>query len=402
MNYPRRPRERHRLSITGIATKALAAYGAAKLVGWAWTKYRSEDTEDNQNENFELHDDNINLNQPLSAVHQQHNANVRDHQSRRNLMRKRRHQVNKCYLETIVTLETFMNHKLKQIIEKNLDFSTQTKQLKEMKKSKQIIEKSGVIKEKLWDDIKVKSITRMFSTIYAHTLLTLTLTIQIHLLGGRIFRDKLDSRNRNGPSEESCDYDYTHKVVLMNTFEYFFENGVLQLIAELEAFVENETEHWVVLSGDDLGSVTMQDFSSITVKIRSIERKNTFVDFFFPMNQARAVDELQQNIIDEVLDIMESPVFLEAKDECLSLSFETMKVNGWAKLFRDESSPELLVNLVGQLKKVTNTFYEAPSVSNSELEQMIWAENPMKFPNPYIKGMDRLESLKELGDISFN
>lgn len=460
MNYQiqRRPHRRRQLSLTGVVTKAITAYGVYKVGAWAWNKWQSPNKSDEDEDGVEAgyeygHQRHDHVNQ-----HQyQNSATTRKNRiDSRKFMRKRKHQLHRCRLETMSTLDNFMNT-LKSSIESETDFSKQTKKLKQIRKktgnkgkqgdkgekdktqhNEQDLNKENHVidQETLWNEIKIRSMTRLFSSLYAHTIMYLLLTVQIHLLGGRIFREIIDeinkpetmsnmnnndnnsSDNGNGNNENTGGGHHpnttidvsVHKAVLMQTYEYFFEKGIVTLMEKLTILVEKETKKWVTMSVESgLGIVTIDDFMSTIDRIRSIERGNLFVDFIIPSQSQDGKDggegedednELVKDIIDETLDIMESPVFEEATQECLNLSFDTMKEQLQSNIFCGDKNSIPLVNIFGKLKKITNTIYEEPQEFNEE--EQLWGDNAIKFPTIYVKAMDRLNTLKELGDISFN
>mmetsp|Transcript_25813 Transcript_25813/g.38158 ORF Transcript_25813/g.38158 Transcript_25813/m.38158 type:complete len:506 (+) Transcript_25813:84-1601(+) len=485
-------------TLTGIATKALAAYGAYKIGSWAWNQLSSDDTsicrEEEEEEasrpddnsycdgEFEIQDHpsepepSSNLSKP-----QQEKPTIarrRNHHNSRLFMRSRRARLQKCSRETISTIGSFLNS-LKGSIDSLTDISTQAKKLKQLRKtnSNEISDNNDVLsKQELWNEIKVKSIARMISSVYAHSIMTLIMTVQIHLLGGKIFREQFDADsnadtsartesagdNDESQQDETTNISQSHQEVLMQTYEYFFQKGLNLLVHDIEEIVQKELEDWEVLvvkkydNNDDATSTGTNsnrdevsvassgvdalgriDFITFEQGIQSI--RDTFeVKFSEDVESLRSsssqqaptplvrymldfdYSEMTTNdsnivkfIMDETLDIIESPVFDVARKDAMDLSFQVLRDRGYSGLFfagekegeqktaDDFKSREVpLANIITKLKKnSSNTLYSSPDTKTEDE----WADRPMStYPNIYLYHLDRIECLKELGDVSFN
>ena len=450
--------------ITSVATKALAAYGAYKLASWAWSKLSNVNDNDKDNDN----DPSESIGIGVTA-----NPNQRHPSSHsRAVSRKRPSQLQKCSRETLCTLSTFLNT-LKTTLESHTDFSKQTKLLKQMRSGQnQNGNGNGEgddsrshphptrtrTKQELWDEIKTKSITRMIATAYAHSILMLLLTVQIHLLGGRIFREQLKlnvsdehTNTSSGESEAeaaaesgegSQENDETetnrkegainigasHKQVLLQTYEYFFQHGIKSLVKDVQLVVEVNLSDWKVLQGSEddesgksecVGSITLEQFDDGMQRIRTLLDDGLSLENYLrglesesePESVSVSVSEsesdLQQNeevrlILDETLDILESPVFETAKKDVVNATFDVLRKDGYAPLFGPEGTakePQPLASIVTKLKKVVQGFYNSPDGSTEDR----WTERPMSsYPNVYLYHLNRVNSVKELGDVSFN
>ena len=408
MSYTKRRRNgtSQPTSITSIATKALAAYGAYKIASWAWTKLGkdADDEEDfTQNEHASPH------NSPRRQ----------NHHSSKAFMRKRQAQLHKCNRETITTLGTFLNA-MKSSVESLSDYSQHTKILKKMRAGN-VTSESGhgdsdcdvnPSKQELWNEIKTQSVTRMISTVYAHTILTLLLTVQINLLGGRIFREKLDpgdaghSNLAQGGDTEGTGEDSkggTSHQVLMQTYEYFFQHGLKALVDDIRKVVQAETEEWEVVKKEEehsVGSITLQQFDDGIHRIRQALEDISFGQYICQFDDTVENEEVRL-IMDETLDIIESPVFEISLMNVVNVTFDILRDKGYSTLFGDgdATEPQPLVQIVTKLKRISNSFYSSPDESTEDR----WAEKPMSsYPNVYLFHLDRIESVKELGDVSFN
>ena len=462
----RRNRNNRPSSLVSTATKAFAAYGAYKLASFAWKKFIQTGDNDSSSSCNETYSTNQNQDQD-------HNQQYRDHQRQRHtskaIARRRQQQLAKCNRETIATIDTFLN-KFKSSIEALTDYSLQTKSLKQMRAGSGTsgdvgtcsIEEGSVhshshshnhsfSKQELWDDIKTKSITRMISTAYAHSILVLLLTVQIHLLGGKIFRDQLeresernnttrtdasnntnsdthtsdhanDHANEEGVSKglEECQYDGSyHKQVLVKTLEYFFQGGLESLVSDVQKVVKAKVSDWRVMNENDqsVGSITLEDFDGGVESIRRELDNVSFTQYIcaFDMHASTSAcgdgdidDSLQSEevrfILDETLDILDSPVFKCAKKDVLFMTFDILRGRGYGLLFggaqdqAQDAEAQPLVTVVTKLKKVCNSFYASPDETNEDR----WVDRPMSsYPSIYLFHLDRMNSVRELGDVSF-
>lgn len=383
------------------------AYGAYKVASWAWNKWSgsSNEEEDVVNNNEALSHNHSNPFSPSSS------SKRMNHKTRRNFMRKRKRSIHQCYLETMHALDEFMGS-LRQTIEAHTDYSNETKRLKQIRKKSTEI--GGVVdQEALWRVIKIKSITRMLATLYVNTMLYLLLTVQIHVLGGCIFRENQHSQN-SGVNDEIYENNTeldpskkitkdTHAAVLMQTHKFFSEGGIVELLNKIQSVVAKSTEKWITIkqSNHELGEISNSDISVAIKAIRSIETDGTIFDFFTTSQQENQSqnNQFENSLIDETFDITESPVFEEALSDCLQTSFQLLDSQLQSHLFQDKDTIHL-VHVFGKLKKITNMFYETPQSRDDG--QVWWDDEQVTFPNMYIQDMDRLETLKELGDVSFN
>jgi peroxin-3 len=414
MNRQRRNRNKS-TPIVSAATKALAVYGAYKLASFAWNKFFQSDDDVNIGEDGE------------PRYHEQYHTHQR-HTSKA-IMKRRQQQLVKCKRETIATFDTFLNS-FKTVIEAMTDFSKQTKLLKQMR-SENVSDNSDTdaaqgadmaSKQDLWNDIKIRSITRMISTAYGHSILVLLLTVQIHLLGGKIFRDQLEQELKGGAGislgsstststsisneePEECHVEGSHhKEVLVQTLEYFFQHGLTNLVSDVQKVVECQLSDWKVMNENDqsVGSVTLHEFEG---GMESIREKLDTISYTQYICEFDGDDSLQSEevrfILDETLDILESPVFAGAKNEVLFMTFDILRERGYGPLFRatQDNEAQPLVTIVTKLKRICNSFYTSPDETSEDR----WVERPMSsYPSIYLFHFDRMNSVREVGDVSFS
>ena len=130
--------------------------------------------------------------------------------------------------------------------------------------------------------------TRLISTLYAHTILYLVLYVQVHILGGRLFRYQdqdypppsgndlqapvlVEGESTISDPDRTTSSTHTpsHIKVLTETFHHFFNYGVQALVNAVEQVVRAKLEDWTVVSQEGiLGSITLHDFEKGVSTIR--------------------------------------------------------------------------------------------------------------------------------------
>jgi hypothetical protein len=127
-----------------------------------------------------------------------------------------------------------------------------------------------------------------------------------------------------------------------------------------------------------------------TSKRTSRRRPRSLLRFLLPPETIGAEepdDDLSQSILDETWDLMESPVLEDAQEECLNVTFDAMRDQGYSKLFDSEqTTTQPLAKVITQFKQTSNTFYNHQETSSS---------------NDYYSSLEKLPCVLELGDVSF-
>jgi len=121
----------------------------------------------------------------------------------------------------------------------------------------------------IWKKIQTKTMTRMITTVYAHAFLYLVLSVQVRVLGGRLSsrqqqeqqqQEQRRSPQSQSPQDEDQDKELmhesdleSHRMVLTQTFQTFFRDGIPKLIQAVEAIVEVRLQDWNVIVDDEDG-----------------------------------------------------------------------------------------------------------------------------------------------------
>lgn len=377
-----------------------------------------------------------------SAVSAGISAGIRAYEQRNGqsvMMEKERAlRMGRCRLEVSRAMMDFLPT-LKQAVMKETDVSGETEELKKLRsRRKELLEKKNnntedcgveetAIREReriLWNEIKNKSVTRLVTTIYAHTLIFLMLTVQVNLLGGRLLRDehaKEEEDDDGGATEVAANgYHASHQTVLTKTYHYLFAEGIPLLAKSLSGEVQEALKDWDVF---DAESVSLTDVCEWLNRIRdNIEQKeanaSSIVKFVIPpegqsCNEANnnitdTNDELATYILDETYDLLESPTFAQAEYQCLNSTFDQIQSKVLGKLFIQEEQHRLpLVNIVTYMQKsAVLAFHKPPTYYKEEMQSwegvLGMMEEPLpSVPNDFISRLERLESVRELSDVCF-
>lgn len=466
----RQNRGRSLPSITTIVTAASAAYGTYRLASWALKTWRGEDDE----EGVEIQNcDGDGL------LHQADSPpSPRCRSSSSLLVHKRRirqSRIDKCHHETVTALADFLPT-LRRSVEDLTDTSAAIRELKSVRaemrrREAELSHDNGAIRSasqigrekedrererELWEIIKLRSVTRTVATAYGHAILLLTLTVQVHVLGGRLLREEEEAKVPRGvPFGGSDASDSTagttlmegeegtsaqairrsHQAALTRTYSHFFDTGVKSLVETVERASETVMEEWDV-TDESAMNMTGDQFDEVLCNIRSEvegglsngirdcddgarqprssrKKRRCLVRFVIQKDDAvreDVQDELARNILEETWDLLESPTFEAAERDIVDLTFDMMRNGCWGSIFVGvsysgevfqkksckqswESKP--LASVITQLRHVSNSFYGGSATIGLEVP------NPHHV-NIYVPELVRTPSLVELGDVSFD
>lgn len=480
-----RQRQRNGSTLTSslfkVSTTAAALYGTYQLASWAynaWTQSntKSHDDNDDDNEDDSLQKENANNN---------NNDNCNDNGTRLQLQSRlqsrrfpnaheRSRRRTKCRQESLSAMTDFL-FTLQSSIETHTDCSKDTKQLKQLRKRKKQLHNSNSSNHKnddnsvhnnvnvnvnvdcreewhelerqeqtLWDKVKLESMTRLLATMYAHSLLFLVLTVQVHLLGRRLYDDSND-HNRNNQSHAS------HAIVLQKTYTYFFQQGIPNLCQSLRHILATKQEfaqscwdmthvdgitlsqfldgiHTVRFFMEDLVSSSSLTSSKFQYNGNGNKNGNTFIknsDYYKKQSkressQEESKEEEDEDAIHKLLDeqipllvsflippesdpshnhnddpiqeahyilhqtwdIVESPIFYQALKECLEHSFHQCQSHYWEGLFPSTSES------TSQSEPTTPLHTNAPTSTSAST----WKQNSStSAPVPLVQIMTQLK-----------
>ena len=224
-----------------------------------------------------------------------------------------------------------------------------------MKKLKDLRASQDSHSDDLWNEIYVQTITRYLSTAYAHTLLFLMSTLQIHYLGGKMFR-------KEDINEEQS--------ILVESHQYMLQQGLPLLVPIIRRTVEKLISEWkstTTLTKAEVGSILQQ-------AQQQLENGNNTK---YSRNWIRFV--LPDVTVDQLWDIATSPVWEDAQHQLIK---ETIKTSYSSQQHQDKASEEEQIPVakhMAPLKKACKNI----SVDENYTQ---WISLPTMY---------------ELGDISF-
>jgi peroxin-3 len=366
-----RRRRRGGPSLTTVVTTAAVAYGTYRLASWVFDTWNGNNSEDEENE---MHEPEAMQSMPARSLRPSYATIDR---------RTRQVRRMQCRVETAKALNDFLPT-LKKILEEQTNFSGETRQLKQLRVTPQL--DSSISKSDLWDAIQLKSVTRLVATAYSYTLLSLTLNVQLHLLGARLLQQQqqLDEANENDSGFD--DSTSRHKIVLTRTLDEFFQQSVPSLVNVLMKTIKEALVDWDVTDTTSL-EITSDKFQEKLTQIRMTMEQSPLITFIVPESdkaqEAGDINPIAKYILDETWDIMESPAWEVAERDSLDTVFHMVRAQGWdpAIFGSDQEKSKPLAVVVTKLRHtVTDVFYK---------NEGLFAE------------LDRLSSVIELGQVSF-
>lgn len=408
----RKPNRRKRWdppSVGTLATGVAVAYATFRLVQWAWgdSKKEKEGNEAVRSAWTSLRTP------PMNGSNRPAPSTVGFNTGR---WRLRRQRMTRCREDTLKALNGFLPT-LRRIIERETDTTQVRKALKKIRAARDSPDYSVEEERLLWATFKVRSMTQMIATAYAHTILFLVLSVQVNLLGGRLFYQhphELNTSNGITSDDKQLAYQTIHRFVLTHTYEFFFQRGLTSLTHTVERAVTDMVADWDVLAPTSL-RMTRESVEEAISKIRAVVEggrvgyrnghPRNLMRFLMPPSASLEVVidyEQARSILDETWDLIESPVFADAQYDSLTTTFDILREKYWGSLFEPVSelsedsqwTTKPLATVITKMQKSSQSFYEdAEPDSVREFQIQV---------NPYCAVLQTLPSVLELGDVSFN
>ena len=386
-------------SMGTVLVAAAVTYGTYRLANWAWTSWNRHDEEDDPL-----------VRREVLASHAPNNRR-----------RLRSQRMARCRDEVAIAMSDFLPT-LRRSIEVLTDTSHDTKTLKQLRNSQ---DAGRRLQEKdLWNAIKIKAMTRLVATAYAHSILFLVLTTQVFLMGGKLFEEQTRGSGASSSlggslaSDRMSSYQASHRIVLTQTYDFFFDQGIGLLVKAVERAVDAVVGDWDVThpssihtSREMLDKAIRDIRDSLEGKTErpSQRRARSMLRFLLPPEHGAdtaVTDDLAQSIMDETLDILESPVFEDAQRDCLESTLITMREQSWSKIFIETDHPhhastpwgsKPLATVLSKLKRTSSSFFEAPKIPD-----VLILQPSTSSVNFYLPTIQRLPTVLELADVSFN
>jgi hypothetical protein len=423
----RRRRDTPSSSATAVATKvvttAVVAYGAYRLVDWAWNTWSASSTSASrqQQQQEETEDTGTNLQGASSSsrgVGKQDN-NIRQsagmlHSYTLQRQRRRQDRLARCQRECSQAWNA-LSAALIPVIDQATDTKDATQRIKELRKSSSSAAAAGdnssqQAQTELWETVKVLTVTRWIATAYAQSMLILVLQVQVHLWGAQLWHE-LQSQDETTAATASLgrmeSYRQAHQTVLQQTFRYFFETGLPALCATVQKATIDILADWDVFDPTYL-HVSRQMFVEQAIQritaiveerhvLRATCRRSLW-RFFVPPAQIAVrsvrnegeddddddINEEEENpLLAETWDWIESPLLADALQATLSEVFDygTSDCLPWTHNASDDTTLSL-AQILPQLKKAVKGFHARP-------DHPLWTR------------VQALHEVHEIGDLCF-
>lgn len=332
-NSPHAQRRRRTFGIGSVVTTALAAYGTYHLTVWAWNAWNAPADDDK--------DKGQKGNTQSSSL--------------RNRIRLRR--LAQCQREIKITFSS-LGAILRRKIEETTDVSVHRSQLKEIRKLQSNSTKHQ--EEVLWMKIQVETVCRLVTNVYAYALLFTALTIQANCLAGFMFRNQEIKETKVEVSDEQN--------TLLLSYNAFLERGGID---DLLTSVRNSTfealRDWNIQDPSAL-HMTSPRLQEAINRIRiQIETGNMLQEYVVVEKYETLVDNVA--LLNEMYDLLESPVANNATKECLKCVFGALEQHLMTNIFSAPSTDVPLARVVAQLKATTSGFFQ-PDVLVSYMEKL--------------------------------
>ena len=238
--------------------------------------------------------------------------------------------------------------------------------------------------EKLWEDLKVVILTRMISETYAIVLLSLLLRVQLHVMARATFAEIVQlHREKAAGRRASEDAEFESKVTqsvrekfLFKASEHFVRPGVKSLVSRVKAGVASASSEWKM--GADATVSRTEIVEMISERIRgAIEQGDRawLIDCLFDggadgkdlmKGEGNSNDDAEerlliQSMLDETMDMIESPHFMQVLLEGIDAAFEvlgnSMRERDYSdnmKIGEGEEEKLILAKVVVDMKKVSS------------------------------------------------
>lgn len=265
--------------------------------------------------------------------------------------------------ECTTTITTFLSPLRRQLnrLTDVMPITTQLKELRAKQKGRKATRKEkdeedvlddGKL-EVLWEDLKVKSLARLIASVYALTLMDLLLRVQLHVAA----KTALEEREKSGG-----EIRVTQKVreqFMFKATDFFVSQGLTTLLQRVEQGIRKATKAWMMGSDSEVTQIQVtQMIDSIRLEIEgagakagdlSASARTWFLLCLIQPDEALAkareeagLDAAQaeglKGLLDETMDMLESPHFAGVLEEALNTIFATLMEDLRTKQFEVKKS----------------------------------------------------------------
>lgn len=169
-------------------------------------------------------------------------------------------------------------------------------------------------KIQLWDDLKILVFTQISTLLYAGLMLVIVLRVQLNVMGGYLFRSKMDAKD--GAPSSLCQESY------MSLCNYFINQGIKDLCSIIDKHVR------LVLKDVSLKEkMSLQDIEQVFWSIQSSLSQDPLdpmkhmskylLQPFPPENLPGADGDFIKKIFYETTDILDSPEVISVAESSI-------------------------------------------------------------------------------------
>uniref|UniRef100_A0A0A9X500 Peroxisomal biogenesis factor 3 n=1 Tax=Lygus hesperus TaxID=30085 RepID=A0A0A9X500_LYGHE len=161
-------------------------------------------------------------------------------------------------------------------------------------------------KIELWDDLKVLVFTQISTLLYAGLMLVIVLRVQLNVMGGYLFRFKMDSKDSDAAPSQECQESY------LSLCNYFINQGVKDLCSIIDKHV-----HLVLKDVSLKEKMSLQDIEQVFWSIQSSLSQDPLdplkhmskylLQPFPPQNFENKEGDFMKKIFYETTEILDSP-----------------------------------------------------------------------------------------------
>jgi len=275
-------------------------------------------------------------------------------------------------------------------LKKALRLLTDPKEVTEkLKKIRQQLALGGTSDEDVvlhWNELKVLSIGRLIAAVYGLGLLNGMLKIQLHVLGRFAFEEAANGRRSKLRSKEELVKPVVDRAVrekfLFASGDHFMGEGMKLLVDRVKLNIDSVSSDWVMGTDSTISRVDI--VNKLDVFRGSLEGKTgyqglplsssahqLFVSCLVPKDEtammkpdpefSKEQNEVLVEMLQETLDMFESPVFTQVLSDSFSQLFDVLTRDVQCFEFSADSEEYLLTKVIVALKSMSERLFDEPS-----------------------------------------
>ncbi|KAK3091518.1 hypothetical protein FSP39_020440, partial [Pinctada imbricata] len=250
-------------------------------------------------------------------------------------------------------------------------------------------------KVELWEELKIKSFSRIVCVIYGCSIMALLLRVQLNVIGGYIFLDSAQSQNGKR-RELSIPKDVQERYLA--DIKYFMGQGLEELCAFVEGAVEKELKSVPLKEKLTLNNIQarlndVRERIETSPEISSLSSPTTVLcPYMMPKEDNSSLENLSngekiyQKLTQETRDLIESSDFHDVLKTCLDRGYSKL-VDSFGEHYRQIATGDTI-----------QSFHETsiPMAKLVPVASGLVHKLCSDAPNPLIQELLLLESTKTL------